>query len=130
MIHTIRQVINNDEKFRNILRGLNRTFYHKAVTTKQVEDFINKRSGINFSKVFDQYLRTIKIPILEYKINKGTLSYRWTNCVPGFNMPVKILDVKGSLVFIHPNEKMQILKTGITEFKVDEKFYINTNQIN
>ena len=130
MIHTIRQVINNDEKFRNILRGLNKTFYHQTVTTKQIEDFISKQSGINFSKVFDQYLRTIKIPVLEYKINKGILSYRWTNCVPGFNMPVKILNEKGNLIFIHPNEKMQQLKTRLTELKVDENFYINTNQIN
>ena len=28
----------NDEKFRNILRGLNKTFYHQTVTTKQIED--------------------------------------------------------------------------------------------
>jgi aminopeptidase N len=130
MIHTIRQVINDDEKFRNILRGLNKTFYHQTVTTKQIEDFISKRSGINFSKVFDQYLRTIQIPTLEYKIDKGMLSYRWTNCVPGFNMPVKILNEKSSLVFIHPNEKIQQLKTRLTRLKVDENFYINTNQIN
>lgn len=130
MIHTIRQVINDDEKFRNILRGLNKTFYHQTVTTKQIEDFISKRSGINFSKVFDQYLRTIKIPTLEYKIDKGMLSYRWTNCVPGFNMPVKILNEKSSLIFIHPNEKIQQLKTTLTRLKVDENFYINTNQIN
>ena len=71
MMHTIRQVINDDEKFRNILRGLNKTFYHQTVTTKQIEDYISKQSGIDFSKVFDQYLRTIKIPVLEYKINNG-----------------------------------------------------------
>jgi aminopeptidase N len=129
MIHTIRQVINNDEKFRNILRGLNKTFYHQTVTTKQIEDFISKQSGINFSKVFDQYLRTTQIPVLEYKIEKGALSYRWTNCVPGFNMPVKILNEKGKLMFIYPNEKIQLLKTSIAELKVDENFYINTNQI-
>ena len=130
MIHTIRQVINNDEKFRNILRGLNKTFYHQTVTTKQIEDYISKQSGINFSKVFDQYLRTIKIPVLEYKIKNGILSYRWANVVPGFNMPVKIKNEKGNFIFIYPKEKMQQLKTGIKELKVDENFYVNTNQIN
>ncbi|MEP6927515.1 MAG: M1 family aminopeptidase, partial [Ginsengibacter sp.] len=130
MIHAIRQVINNDEKFRSILRGLNKTFYHQTVTTKQIEDFISKRSGIDFSKVFDQYLRTIKIPTLEYKINRGMLSYRWTNCVKGFNMPVKIENEKGKLMFINPKEKMQQLKISLTKLKVDENFYINTNQIN
>jgi len=129
MIHTIRQIINNDAKFRDILRGLNKTFYHQAVSSRQVEDFISKQSGIDFSKVFDQYLRTIKIPILEYKIHNGTLSYRWTNCVAGFNMPVRIVNNKGALVFIHPSEKMQQLKMKIAKLKVDENFYIDTNQI-
>jgi aminopeptidase N len=61
MIHTIRQVINNDKKFREILIGLNKTFYHKTVTTKEIENYINKKSGYDFSKIFDQYLRYPKI---------------------------------------------------------------------
>ena len=130
MLHTIRQVINNDTIFRNILRGLNKTFYHETVTSKQIEDYISKTSKIDFSKVFDQYLRTIKIPTLEYSIKDGTLSYRWTNVVPGFNMPVKIYNAKGTLMFIYPKEKMQQLKWNVAQLKVDENFYIYTNQIN
>ena len=61
MLHTIRQIINDDEKFRMILRGLNKTFYHKTVTGKQVEDYISKNAGIDLSKIFDEYLRTTKI---------------------------------------------------------------------
>src|SRR5690606_15961787 len=67
MIHTIRQVINNDTTFRQILRGLNQDFYHQTVTGKQVQDYINQKSGMDFTKVFDQYLTTIQIPVLEYK---------------------------------------------------------------
>ncbi|KAA9037690.1 M1 family metallopeptidase [Ginsengibacter hankyongi] len=130
MLHTIRQVINDDTLFRNILRGLNKTFYHQTVTSRQIEAYISKKFKINFSKVFDQYLRTIKIPTLTYKINNGLLSYRWTNVVPGFNMPLKIYDAKGKLKFIYPKEKMQQLKMNITQLKVDENFYIYTNQIN
>lgn len=44
MIHTIRQVINDDAKFKAILRGMNKTFYHQTVTTKQIEDYISKES--------------------------------------------------------------------------------------
>jgi aminopeptidase N len=129
MLHTIRQVINNDEKFRQILRGLNSTFYHQTVTSKQIENYISKQSGIDFSKVFDQYLRTIKVPTLEYKLSNGMLSYKWTNCVAGFTMPVKIQNGKGGLMFIYPKENLQQLKTSIKELKVDDNFYINTNQI-
>jgi aminopeptidase N len=129
MLHTIRQVINDDEKFRNILRGLNKTFYHATVTSKQVEDFISKQSGINFSKVFDQYLRTIKIPVLEYKISSGELSYRWTNCVPGFNLPVKIMLNNDRYSFIYPAENFKQTRIALKELKVDENFYIKTNQL-
>src|SRR5438270_7083487 len=69
MIHTIRQVINNDEKFRQILRGLNKTFYHKTVTSKEVEEYISRESRKDLSKIFDQYLRTTLIPTLELKGN-------------------------------------------------------------
>lgn len=90
MIHTIRQVMNDDEKFRSILRGLNKEFYHQTVTTQQVEQYISQKSGIDFSKVFDQYLRTTQIPVLELRAQGNDLQFRWTNTVPGFNMPVQL----------------------------------------
>ena len=130
MLHTIRQIINNDEKFRMILRGLNKTFYHKTVTSKQVEDYINKNSGIDFSKVFDQYLRTIMIPTLEYKIQKRNLFYRWTNCVKGFNMPVKIMLSKDQYSFIYPTEIFKQIKINDKDLKADDNFYIKTNKVN
>ena len=65
LVHTIRQLINDDEKFRQILRGLNKTFYHQTVTSKQIEDYINEQSGVNFNRVYAQYLTTTKIPVLE-----------------------------------------------------------------
>ncbi|MEI9912755.1 MAG: hypothetical protein WDO71_25800 [Bacteroidota bacterium] len=89
LLHTIRQVINDDKKFKDILRGLNKDFYHKTITSKQVESYFSKKAGKDLSKIFDQYLRTIKIPELEYKIKGKEHSYRWTNCIAGFNMPVK-----------------------------------------
>ena len=79
MLHIIRQVINNDKKFRKILTGLNKTFYHQTVTTAQVENYISEKAGFDFSKIFDQYLRTIQVPVLEYKIENKTVSYKWTN---------------------------------------------------
>ena len=66
MIHTIRQVINNDEKFRQILRGLNKDFYHQTVTASQIQNYFSEKSGIDLKSIFDQYLTTIKIPTLEY----------------------------------------------------------------
>ena len=130
MIQTIRQVINNDSLFRSILRGLNKTFYHQTVTTAQVEHYISVHSKIDFSKVFDQYLRTVQIPVLEYKQEGYTLSYRWANCAKGFAMRLKI-DFKGSR-WIKPTEKWQKLSLypeGDSTFTIDRNFYINAKKV-
>jgi aminopeptidase N len=103
MLHTIRQVIDSDEKFRQLLRGLNKTFYHQTVTTQQVENFINKKSGKNFNAVFNQYLRTTMIPVLQYKIKDMQLSFRYDSCVTGFNLPIKV-------AFNNTDKKEQWLK--------------------
>ena len=128
MIHTIRQLIDNDDKFRTILRGMNKTFYHQTVTTEQVEQFIAKQSGLKLEKVFDQYLRHTEVPVLEYKINQGKLSYRWTNTVKGFKMPLKVMLTKGKYSFISPTEKWKTTSIDRTlppsEFKTDPNFYV------
>lgn len=92
MIHTIRTVINDDEKFRQILRGLNKDFYHQTVTTQQIEKYFIDKSGIDLSSIFDQYLRTVKIPTLEYKQNGNQLTYKWTNVIPNLKFPIRLAD--------------------------------------
>jgi len=130
MIHTIRQVIGNDSLFRKILRGLNKTFYHTTVTGQQVEEYISKQSRINFSKVFDQYLRTTQIPVLEYKLEGFNLQYRYSNCIEGFNLPLKI-NFKG-MRWIKPTTSWQTLNMypeGDNSFSIDSNFYINTKKV-
>ena len=129
MLHAIRQIINNDDKFRSIWRGLSSTFYHQTVTAKQVEDYINKQSGKDFSKVFEQYLSTTNIPVLSYNISNGLLTYKWTSCVPGFNMPVKVILTKDTYSFIYPTTVSKQIKTSLKELKVDDNFYIKTELI-
>ena len=130
LVHTIRQIINNDSSFRMLLRGMNKTFYHQTVTGKQIEEYISKTSGIDFSKVFDQYVRTTQIPVLEYKVKGNKLSYRWTNCVKGFNMPLKINF--GDEKWIKPTQKwktLKIKKGEKNEFSADRNFYIHTKKL-
>lgn len=129
LIHTIRQVINNDELFRKILRGLTQTFYHKTVDSKDVETYISKESGRDLSKIFDQYLRTSKIPVLEYKTSGQLLSYRWTNCLEGFNMPVRLANDPG----IWLNATTSWKETSVTDaakngLQIDKNFYITVKK--
>jgi aminopeptidase N len=123
LIHTIRQIINDDEKFRQIWRGLNKTFYHKTVNSKDVEAYISKESGKDLSKVFDQYLRTTKIPVLEYKIDGDKISYKWNNCIAGFDMPVRLNDNS----WLQPTEawkEMAVTNDTKDGLNVDKNFYI------
>ena len=125
LVHTIRQVINNDVLFRNILRGLNRDFWHKTVDSKDVEQYISKKSGKDLSRIFDQYLRTTQIPVLEYKIADNELSYRWTRVVDGFAMPVRL---HGTTEWIYPEsawKHMPVKPAYKTTLAVDSNFYIN-----
>jgi aminopeptidase N len=130
LLHTIRQIINDDEKFRQILRGLNRDFYHKTIDSKTIEAYISKKAGKDFSKVFDQYLRTVKIPVLEYRIDGGKLQYRWKDVVNGFAMPVKVN--AGGEKWITPTTKWQTmnLPAGVTDFSADRNFYIRVEKAN
>ncbi len=130
LIHTIRQLINNDEKFRQILRGLNKTFYHSTTNSADVEAYIIKQSGLKLDKVFDQYLRHAAIPTLEYKIENGTLQYRWISDVTGFDMPVKVSLKADEYTLVKPSNHWQSVKVDASitpdNFKVERNFYVNT----
>ena len=125
MLHTLRQIIDNDEKWRSILVGLNKDFYHQTVTTKQIEDYIDKFFKIDLKPFFDQYLRTIKIPTLEYKLEHNNVFYRWSNIEDGFSIPVKLL-INSNSEWIKPTSRWKKLTSdiNITSFSVDNNFYI------
>jgi len=127
MLHTIRQVINDDKKWRDILRGLGKTFYHQTVTTQDVESYISKQSGINFSKVFDQYLRDIRIPSFEYFIKDKVMEIRWGNVIDGFNMPVRVT-IAGKEQWLSPTTRWTKVEIAQDDpsILVDSNFYIST----
>jgi aminopeptidase N len=127
MLHTIRQIVDNDELWRQILRGLNKDFYHQVVTTADIENYIIQKSGKKLDKVFDQYLRTARVPSFEYTFDNGNLTYRWTNCVANFDMPLKVALTEGTYSFIYPTTEWQTLKTKRTSLEmgfVDVNFFI------
>jgi len=132
MLHTIRAIIDDDAKWRDILRGLNKTFYHQTVTGKQVQDYISREAGIDLGKVFAQYLTTTQIPVFEYRVEGGKLSYHWTNVVSGFDMPVRVnVPGQGTRV-LHPTETWQSLDAGSPnagDLSVDENFYVTARAI-
>jgi len=127
MLHTIRTIIDDDAKWRDILRGLNETFYHQTVTGKQVQDYISREAGIDLTKVFAQYLTTTQIPVFEYRVQNGALSYRWANVVTGFDMPVRVNIPGIGTRVLRARDEWQTLE-GVSpraaELSVDENFYV------
>jgi aminopeptidase N len=131
MLHTLRQLIDNDKKWRSILRKMNKIFYHQTVTTAQIENFLSSETGFNLEPFFNQYLRGIKIPTLEYKIENNTLEYRWTNVVSNFKMPLKTI-LNGKEKWIYPTENWNeiILNSNDYTFVIDENFYVFNKKAN
>ena len=131
MLHTIRQLVSNDERWRQLLRGLNKTFYHQTVTTAQIEQYMSQQSGLNLKPVFDQYLRDTRIPVLEYRPVAGGFQYRWANVVPGFAMPVRVcLGETGPNRDIQPTAQWKKLPaTGASVLTVDANYYVLCNRV-
>ena len=130
MLHTIRQLVNDDEQWRQILRGLNKEFYHQTVTTKEIENYLSEKSGMDLSKVFDQYLRTADIPMFEYEIEEGgILQFRYVNVVPDFDMPLDIIGAKGHR--IQPTKAWKNLKLApnVKQITVNRNYFIAVKNI-
>ena len=132
MIHNIRQIMGNDEAFRQMLRGLNKTFYHQTVTTKEIEEYMSQAVGMNLDKIFDQYLRHTTVPTLEYRFSGQQLQYRWVTDVKDFNMPVRVKLSDNGYKLIYPGtlwHSSNITLANIKDFRVDENFYINKKEV-
>ncbi len=125
LLHMVRTIINDDEKWRSILTGLNETFGKKTTTTEEVIAYINKKSGINFTKVFDQYLRFKDIPVLEFRQKGSAIEYHWLANVKGFDMQIQLDDEKDREI-IHPTREWKTLKTStpLKNLKVKRDYYV------
>lgn len=147
IVHTIRGIINNDEKFFEIIKGLQTTFRHKTVNSKDIEKYISEKSGINFSEFFNLYLNNADIPKLSVEIEEGDfhdlkITYRYTlggksafkqeeyqDLQPFFKMPVKVTLQKDKFEFLYPTTDWQTMILSDMknyDFKVaTDLFYID-----
>lgn len=130
LMHAIRHSIDNDQSFRKILHGLNKDFYHQTVTSKQIENYISQKAGYDYSKVFDQYLRTTQIPKLEFYLEGNKVFYRYTNCVNGFNLPLVLKDSSVKIRIIPTAQWKSTQLTGdatklFTEDAIEKMYYVD-----
>src|SRR5207253_2232366 len=93
---------------------------------RDIEEFINTKSGINFDRVFAQYLMTNRVPRFEYDIVGGVLWYRWNEVVPGFDMPIRAHTMEGPNVLLRPTERWKSVPLDVdpAAFAIDLNFYV------
>ncbi len=131
MIHMIRMIMDDDDKFKSMLQAMNSEFYQQTIDGKRMEKFINEVSLKDFSKVFDQYLRTTQIPNLELqKTENGGVQYRWANCIEGFDMPLTI-SLQNEEIWLYPTTEWQEFETTLdlkTDISVNENYYISVTK--
>ncbi|MDX2001964.1 MAG: M1 family metallopeptidase [Chitinophagales bacterium] len=132
LLNTLRSVVDNDELWFAIIKGIQTDFALQTVTTQQIEQYIIKKSGKDLSKIFDQYLRHAAIPMFEYalkydkKNKQWALSYRWKADVSGFNMPIRVSDGKGGWTLLKPTTNTQTILLPLldaSEFQIDTAHY-------
>ena len=133
LLHTLRQVAGNDKVWRNILRGLNKDFYHKTVTTYEIENYISEKMKINLKPFFNQYLRDIRIPVLEHYLIDGKMSFRWNNVVKDFKMPIDLIvtdHIAGNQekIRIYPTQKWKSKKLK-GSIEIDNNYYVDSKYI-
>ena len=135
MLHTLRNLINDDELWFSIIKGISIDFKYKVLDGKDIIEYINRKVDFNLSLFFNQYLFNSKIPILEYKIQKEgreyVLLYRW-NAIKDFDMKLLINDGEKN-IWISPNSEWKEYTIGnvdIKNFSIrDDLFYVDTKKV-
>ncbi len=130
ILHTLRQLLEDDEKWRGILRKMNKEFYHQTVTSKEVEDFFSKETGIDLTEFWEQYLRTTQVPKIEYVIDGNTLKFKYLDIIEKFDMPViMVVDGKEEWIFPTASWKTKEFDKNIKEAYVKPDFFVNSQKI-
>jgi aminopeptidase N len=127
MLMTMRAVVDNDRRWLATLRGLNSTFGHQTVTAKDIRDYMSTSTGVDLSRIFVQYQETTQIPVLEYRFDGKQLSYRWTNVVDGFAMPVRVGVAAEGYRRVRPTSEWQSVRSRLapgTVLRIDPAFYV------
>lgn len=130
MLHTLRQWVGDDKRWRNTLRGLCHTYYHQTVTSKEIESYMAANLKLNLQAFFDQYLRTTQVPHFEYRYSGRKMEYRWGNTVPGFEMPIKV-NINDQLYSITPKASGWSTLSADAPIKtvaVDRNYYVKSVQ--
>ena len=131
-LHTLRSVVDDDERWWRVVRELFQQFKYQNIMTEDIVRFFNAKLGQNLTPVFDQYLRRAALPTLELAFNQAekTVWHRWNAEERDFAMPVRV-GRAGEWQVIRPTADWAALPTTLSkdEFQVaTDLYYINVRK--
>jgi aminopeptidase N len=91
LLRTLEHAVGNDSIWFGALKGIQERLRYRSVRTEDVVGCFNALVGGDYGPVFDQYLRHVTIPVLQWRpARPGMVQYRWKADVAGFSMPVTV----------------------------------------
>ncbi len=125
IIHTFKEVLNNETIFYNLLRHLTKTLHNKTITSKDFINTINNFTKKNYTSFFNQYLKTTVIPRLLYKKLKNNIfMFRWDNNLK-FQQKFPLKLTSGKWIYPSSSKWIYISLKKDELFKIDKNFYID-----
>lgn len=109
IIHTLRNVINNDDLFFSTLKGFAVEHAQSTVCTEDVRDYFSQKTGLDLTSFFNQYLFQRKIPIYEFEQADNKLYFRWGETIENFEMPMDLL-INKKEVRVFPSLEIQSIE--------------------
>jgi len=110
MLHSIRNTINDDEVWFNLLKDTYQKFKYQTVRSEEIINYINTNSDYNLRPIFNNFLTNERAPILKVKEkrkkDKIQLVYAWKNTLGDFNMPV-VISIGNEDFRLYPSTKKQ-----------------------
>ena len=129
-LNTLRHVINDDELWFDLLKEMTtKEFAYKTVTANDVITFMSKKSKMDLSKLFEQYVFHKNIPVMYYKVEKEnknnyTFKYKWQTDVKDFEMPMEV-KIGEKIIRLTGTNDLQAYEF---KMKKKDKFKVNEEQ--
>jgi aminopeptidase N len=128
-LHTLRNVVNDDQKWWTALRDVYQAFKYRNIMTEDLVRFMNARLGMTLTPLFDQYLRRAELPTLElaFSADGKTVAHRWRADERDFAMPIRV-GARERWQTIVPTTDWQVMPLTMPKDQFDvatELYYVN-----
>jgi len=131
-LNTLRSVVNDDRRWWALLRSFYQHFKYRNILTEDVVRYFNRKTGLDLTPIFDEYLRHADLPVLElaFDESRGTVAYRWKADEAEFAMPIRV-GARDHWQIIRPTAEWQTIQTRLKkdEFAVaTDWYYVNVSK--